>query len=146
MHSEDRKITEQLFNRAFPAAGLFGDLSPEAERSLLAIQQTRLCAKDETIFRSGRLPRFVYILRTGTAALIDAGGELYPVERNEFLGLPEAISNLPYKFDLKTLAPSRFEVIGCRDFLFFLQTEPAVCFRLLEMFGANLHKIYQFLR
>lgn len=142
MHSENRKKTEQLFNRAFPAAGLFGDLSREAESSLRAIERTFLCAKDELIFRSGQLPHSVYVLRTGEAAFVD-GSNLYPVGTDEFLGLPEAIANLPYQLDLKALAPSRFEAISRADFLFFLQVQPAVCFRLLEMFGANLHKIYQ---
>jgi CRP-like cAMP-binding protein len=145
MHSENRKITEQLFKRPFPAAGLFGDLPAGAEKSLLAVKQTFRCAEDEIIFRSGQLPRFVYILRAGKAVLIK-GGELYPVSADELLGLPEAISNLPYKFDLQTLAPSEFEIISREDFLLFLQTQPATCFRLLEMFGANLQKIYQFLR
>lgn len=144
MHSENRKITEQLFNRPFPA-DLFDDLPPAAERSLFAITRNFQSGTDEMIFRCGELPRFVYVLRAGKAAL-RRGGEFYPVGTDEFLGLPEAISNLPYKLDLQTLAPSRFEIISREDFLLFLQTQPAVCFRLLEMFGANLQKIYQFLR
>jgi CRP-like cAMP-binding protein len=145
MDSRNRKITKHFFNRAFPAAALLGDLSPEAEKSLAGIKQSVIYAKDETVFRSGELPRFIYVLRIGKAALLSAG-DIYPVGKNEFLGLPEAISNLPYEFELKTLAPSRFETISRADFLFFLQNQSALCFRLLELFGANLQKIYQLLR
>lgn len=146
MHSKNRKIRQSFFNHAFPTAALLDDLSPETEKSLASIKQSIICVKNETIFRSGELPRFIYILRTGEAALFSAGGDIYPVGKDEFLGLPEAISDQPYKLDLKTLAPSRFEMISRADFLFFLQTQSAACFRLLEIFGANLQKIYQLLR
>jgi len=144
MLSEHQKISEQLFENAFPADDLFGSLSPEAEKKLRAVKQTRQFAKDEIIFADGQMPRAIYRLAEGKAGIFrDAAKPVRPVGKNEILGLTEAVSNLPYEMSVKAVTPCSFEYIRREDFMNFLQTEPEICFRLLRMLGTNLQKIFR---
>jgi CRP-like cAMP-binding protein len=143
---EHHKISGQFFNSAFLAADLFCGLSTASQNSLHGVKLEKQFAPDETIFSSGAMPCDIYILTEGEAQILYQGVELiHRVKQNEILGLTEAISNLPYDISLKTLTPCRFECIRRDEFLTFLQEEPEICFRLLQMLGANLHKLYRFL-
>jgi CRP-like cAMP-binding protein len=151
---ERHKISEQFFNNAFRAADLFSGLSHASQNSLRAVKLEKEFARDETIFASGQMPRGIYILTEGEAQTLYHGVEpVHLIEKNEILGVPETISNLPFETSVKTLVPCRFEFIR-RDaflaflkdepFLAFLKDEPETCFRLLQILGANLHKLYRF--
>ena len=142
---EHHKISEQFFNSAFLAGDLFAGLSPASQNSLRGVKCEKEFAPDETIFASGETPRGIYILTEGEAQTLYRGVELvHIIKQNEILGVSETISNLPYETSVKTLVPCRFEFIRRDAFLAFLQDEPETCFRLLQMFGANLHKLYRF--
>lgn len=145
MFIERQKISEHFFNNALCAGDLFCGLPPEAEISLLTIKRERQFEKDETIFASGQMPCCIFILLEGKAQIIYQGAT-YSIKQNEILGLTETLSNLPYEISVKTLTPCRFECIRRDEFLAFLQTQPEICFRLLQRLGANLQKIYRFLR
>jgi CRP-like cAMP-binding protein len=146
MFIEQRKFPEQFFNNAFFADDLFDGLSPASQSSLRAVKSEKRLAGDKTIFESGEHPRDIYILTEGAAQILShAGRPVRSIEPNEILGLTEAISNLPSEVSAKTVSECRFECIRRDRLLAFLQTEPAVCFRLLQRLGANLHKLYQLL-
>jgi CRP-like cAMP-binding protein len=142
---EHQKISEHFFNNALCADDLFCGLSSESENSLRAIGRAKLFEKDETVFARGQLPCCIYILREGEAQIFYDDG-VYRVNRNEILGLTEALSNLPYEISVKAATACRFECIRRDDLIAFLQNEPEICFRLLQMLGANIQKIYRFLR
>lgn len=142
---ERQKISEHFFNNALCADDLFCGLSSASADSLSAVKREKHFAKGETVFANGQLPCCIFILLEGEAE-IRYQGAVYPVRQNEILGLTEALANLPYEIGVETLTPCRFECIRCDDFLLFLQNEPEICFRLLQKLGANLQKIYRFLR
>jgi CRP-like cAMP-binding protein len=143
MLNEHQANSECFFGNAFLADDLFYGLLPETQNSLLAVKQTKRFAKDELIFASGQMPCFVYFLKTGEAQVLYNAVVVRPVKRNEILGLTEAITNLPYETSVKALTPCLFECVRREDFIRFLQSEPETCFRLLQMLGANLQKVYQ---
>lgn len=141
---EQPKITEQFFGGAFLADELFCRLSPKAENSLRAIKHEKRLSAGETIFGRGELPRCVLIAVEGeTHVFYNGDAFVHRVKPDEILGLTEAVSNLPYQITVKTLTPCRFEAIGRSDFISFLQDNPDICFRLFEMLGANLQRLYQ---
>ena len=143
---EQRQISEQFFSSAFLADDLFSGLSTESQNSLLAVKTRQQFAENETIFAGGETPRGIFVLAAGEAEIFYHGSRtVHPVRQNEILGLTEAVANLPYEISVRTTAPCRFEYIRREDFIAFLQAEPATCFRLLQMVGTNLHKLYQFL-
>jgi len=142
---EHQKISEQFFNNAFFAGDLFSGLSPAAQNSLRAVKLEKEFAPAETIFARGEMPRGIYILTAGEAQTFYHGVEpVHIIKQNEILGVPETISNLPSETSVLTLVACRFEFIRRDAFLAFLQNEPETCFRLLGMFGANLHKLHRF--
>jgi CRP-like cAMP-binding protein len=144
---EHQKISEQFFSSAFLAGDdLFRDLSPASQNSLLAVKREKEFAPGETIFAGGAMPCCIYILTAGEAQIFyHGGGRVHRVKQNEILGLTEALSNMPYEISVKTVTSCRFECLSRDAFLDFLQNEPETCFRLLQMLGTNLHKLYQFL-
>ncbi len=142
---ERQKISEHFFSSALCADDLFCGLPPEAANSLSAIKRDKHFAKGETVFTGGQMPCCIFILLEGEAE-IHHQGETYSIKQNEILGLTEALANLPYEISVKAAAPCRFECIRRDEFLAFLQTQPEICFRLLQKLGANLQKIYRFLR
>jgi CRP-like cAMP-binding protein len=142
---ERQKISEHFFNNALCADDLFRGLSPESENFLLSIEQPQNFAKDETIFAGGQMPCCIYILREGEAEIFYQG-DIYQVKKNQVLGLTEALADLPSEISVKASAPCRFECIRRDAFLEFLRNEPEICFRLLQKLGANIQKIYRFLR
>jgi len=135
--------SECFFGNAFLADDLFCGLASETQNSLLAVKQTKRFAENEMIFASGQMPCCIYFLTTGEAQILCNAVFIRSVKKNEILGLPEAIANLPYKISVKTTAPCVFQCIGRDDFIRFLRNEPEVCFRLLQIIGANLQKVYQ---
>ncbi len=147
---EEQTISEYFFSSAFSAERLFCDLSLQTGQFLTAIKQKKRFKKAETVFANGEMPCCIYFLREGNAEL---STNITPpeknlvrlVEPNEILGLTEAITDLPYETSLKTISPCLFECVERGDLVRFLQTEPEVCFRLLQLLGTNLQKFYQFL-
>jgi CRP-like cAMP-binding protein len=145
---EQQTISECFFGNAFSADRLFCGLSPKPQQLLTAIKQKKRFKKEATVFASGELPRCIYFLLEGKAQMFT---KIASPEKNlvrsimppEILGLTEAITNLPYETSLKTVTPCLFECIERGDFIRFLQNEPEACFRLLQMLGTNIHKIYQ---
>ncbi|HVE55890.1 MAG TPA: cyclic nucleotide-binding domain-containing protein [Pyrinomonadaceae bacterium] len=143
MLNEHQANPEGFFGNAFLADDLFYGSSPETLDSLLAVKQTKQFAENELIFSSGQMPCCIYFLIKGEAQIIYNAVFVRPVKRAEILGLTEAITDLPYEITVKAVSPCRFECIGREDFIRFLQNEPGTCFRLLQMLGANLQKVYQ---
>jgi len=144
MLNKHQANSECFFGNAFLADDLFCGLSSETRNSLRAVKQTKQFAENELIFTVGQMPCCIYILTTGEAQILHNAVFIRPVKQNEILGLTEAITNLPYEISVKAAAPCLFECIGRDDFIRFLQNEPEVCFRLLQILGANLQKVYRF--
>lgn len=144
MLNKHQANSEYFFGNAFLADDLFCGLPSEIRNSLFAVKQTKQFAKNELIFAVGQMPCCIYILTTGEAQILYNAVFIRPVKQNEILGLTEAIANLPYEISVKAVAPCVFECVGRDDFIRFLQNEPEICFRLLQMLGANLQKVYQF--
>ncbi len=150
MLNEEQTISEYFFGNAFFADRLFCDLSLQTGQFLSSIKQKKQFKKEELVFAKGQRPCCIYFLCEGNAELFT---NITPPEKNliravepdEILGLTEAITDLPYETNLKTLTPCLFECIERGDLIRFLQTEPEVCFCLLQMLGTNIQKFYQFL-
>lgn len=145
---EHQTISEYFFGNTFFAEDLFRDLSPETQRHLNSIKQTKNFAKNEIVFADEELPSAIYFLIKGKAQISENNrltekNLVRSIKSNEILGLTEAITNLSYKTSVKTVSPCHFEYIRCEDLIRFLQNEPEVCFRLLQILGANFQKIYQ---
>ena len=141
---EQRKIPEQFFSGAFLADELFGGLLAEPGNSLFALKREERFARGETIFARGELPRSILVAIEGEAEIFYGGAATaQPLKRNVIWGLSESVANLPYEMSLKAATDCRFEAFDRDAFLTFLQSEPSVCFRLLQMLGANLHRLYQ---
>lgn len=145
---EQQSISEYFFGNAFSADSLFCDLSPETEQALTAIKEKKQFPMNEIVFASGQVPCCIYFLLKGKAQMfanleLSEKNLVRSIAPDEILGLTEAIANLPYETSVKTLMPCLFECIGRDDFIRFLQTEPEACFRLLQILGANIQKIYQ---
>ena len=127
---------------------LFCDLTPKSLKSFDKIKQTKRFEKGICFFSRGDMPHFIYLLREGEAELL-LNDELKNIniarliEPNEIFGLTEAIVNLAYETDAKTITSCVCECIGRDDFIHFLEGEPKVCFRLLQLLGLNLQKSYQ---
>ena len=146
MFIEQQKISEQFAEPAFLAGDLFGVLSPAACGYLHAVKHEKEFKKNEAVFNAGGTPSAIYILAEGEARIFyQDGASFLTATPGEILGLTEMISNLPHEASLRTVTACRFEYISRDDFLLFLQNEPAVCFRLLEIVAANLHRLYSFL-
>lgn len=143
MLNEHQANSEVFFGNAFLADDLFYGLSPETLHSLRALKQTKQFARDELIFAGGQMPCRIYFLTTGEAQILDKAVFVRPLARNEILGLTEAIANLPYETSVKAVTQCSFECVGREDFMHFLQNEPEICFRLLQMIGTHLQKVYQ---
>jgi CRP-like cAMP-binding protein len=141
---EQRTIPEQFFSSAFLADELFGGLLADRENSLFALKREELFARGETIFARGELPRSILVALEGEAEIFYGGATVVqPLKRNVIWGLTESVANLPYEMSLKAATDCRFDAIDRDAFLAFLQTEPEVCFRLLQMLGANLQRLYR---
>jgi len=145
MQSEQSKIREHFFSNAFSADDLFDGLRTETRGAMFDIIRHKKLSANETICAPGQIPCCLYILREGTAQILHQSG-VYEVEKNEILGLTEAVTGQPYAFGVRTSAACRIECISRDDFLAFLLREPDICFRLAQMLGANLQRIYRFLR
>ena len=130
------------------ADNLFCDLMAKSLKSLDKIKQTKRFKKGVCFFSRGDMPHFIYMLREGEAELL-LNDELKNIniarliEPNEIFGLTEAIVNLPYETDAETIKSCICECIGREDFIHFLEGEPEVCFRLVQLLGLNLQKSYQ---
>ena len=147
MFVEQRKITEQFFNHALLAGDLFCCLSPESENSLLALKREKQFKKNETILANGKKPCCVYMLLEGDVRLFsNVGAAVHRFQPNEIFGLTEAVANLPYEISVKAVSTCRVEYIRRDDFLRFLHDNPETCFHLLEMLGANIHRISRLFR
>jgi CRP-like cAMP-binding protein len=141
---EQQKIPEEFFSSAFLADDLFSGLSADADALLRGGAEDKQFAENETIFATGEMPGGIYVLLEGAAEILYNGGKpVHSVRRHEILGLTEAVANLPYKISAKAVSECRFECIPRDALLAFLQSEPKVCFRLLQLLGTNLHKVYQ---
>ena len=141
---EQRKIPEQVFSGVFPADELFGGLLTEPGNFLLALKREERFAHGETIFARGELPRSILVALEGEAEIFYGGAAtVQPLKRNVIWGLTESVANLPYEMSLKAATVCRFDAFERDAFLDFLQTEPAICFRLLQMLGANLQRLYR---
>ena len=141
---EKQKISDYFFNNALVADDLFSNLSSESQNSLRDIKREIEFAENEIIWECGHMPCCIYILVEGEAEILYRGvQQVHRIKQNEILGVTEAISNLPYEISIKTDTACRFECISREAFLDFLQTEPEICFRLLQRLGANLQKFYR---
>jgi len=141
---EHPAISEYFLTSGFLADELFFDLSLKAQKKLQRIKQNKQIAAGETVFASGENSRGIYLLRAGDARLLHyADQAVRAVRENEILGLTEAITDLPYETGVRAFSPCEFEFIRRADFIEFLQTEPEICFRLLQILGTNIQKIYR---
>lgn len=145
MRSEQQKISEHFFTNAFLAGDLFGDLSAEAQGALAALKREENQPAEEALFRRGEMPHSIFILREGEARIVHQN-ETYPIEKDEILGLTEALTGQPYATSVRAEAACRIEAIDRAEFLNFLRSHPETCFRLAQMLGANLQRIYRFFR
>lgn len=143
---ETGTISDQFFGTAFLADDLFRSLAPEVEERLFAARRRKHFGANELIIARAEKPCLIYLLRQGTAQIVyhdEQPARL--LAQNEILGLTEALSNLPCEITVRTVSPCSFDCITHDDFLEFLQNEPEVCFRLLQILGTNLQKLFRLL-
>jgi CRP-like cAMP-binding protein len=143
---ENSTISDHFFGNAFLADDLLVSLSPAAEENLRAVTHRQEFGANETVFARGQTACCVYFLRRGTAQIVYHDEQpVRLIAANEILGLTEALSNLPYEIAVHTVTPCSFDRITRADFLDFLQREPEICFRLLQILGTNLQKLFRLL-
>ena len=132
------------------ADNLFCAPTAKSSVSRACIKQTKEFKKGASLLALGDTPGSIYRLIEGGARLILNGGSneirvSRMVEPNEVLGLTEAITNLPYRIDAKTITSCTCECIGRKELIQFLHDEPEVAFRLTQVLGSNRQKSYQLL-
>lgn len=143
---ENSTISEHFFGNAFLADDLLVSLSHTAEENLRAVTHHQEFGANETVFARGQTPCCVYFLRQGTAQIVYHDEQpVRLIAANEILGLTEAVSNLPCEIAVRALTPCSFDLISRDDFLNFLRREPEICFRLLQILGTNLQKLFRLL-
>jgi CRP-like cAMP-binding protein len=141
-------ITE--YTLPLSADKLFDDLTPPTLKAFNKIKRTRIFKKSACFFSRGEIPGGVYILRAGRAQIVcrdefKVTKTVRSIGRNEIFGLTEIFSDLPFELHAETLTPCICECFGRDEFIKFLHGEPEVCFRLLQVLGANLQKSYKLL-
>lgn len=142
--------TARILGNPIFADYLFCGLPPKARASLAGIKQRKRFQKGTTIIAGGEMPAGIYILRVGKARMflkpeLDKGLISRPIKTNEYLGLTEAIAQLPYKMNVISVSSCFCEFIEREDFLRFLSEEPQICFRLAEFLSVRINKNYQLL-
>lgn len=135
-----------LFGNSFSADNLFGAAAPEVRRSLAKATRTEKYASGTVICAAGAPPAGIYILRGGEAELKINDDQIqgaWLLDRDEIVGLTETLVFLPSEAEVRTLTPCTIDSIDKEDFLALLESDPQLCFRLVQMLAANLQKTYR---
>lgn len=126
---------------------LLQGLSKSSLGAFSKLRRRRLLNRNMPIVSAGTFPKNVCILCSGSAMVCvqtESGRKvLREMLPNELMGVTEAISGTYFEYDVVTTEPTFIDVIKKRDFVDFLNTNPAFCFRLLTDIGANLQKSYR---
>ena len=133
-----RDKTDRIFDcEAIPADELFSGLTPLSRWDLDSIEKHVKMQPDQTVFASGDQPLYVYVHRSGRAAIFQTEANdprfAHPVEPNHIYGIIEVLSGDPFKVSMKTLTDSDFDLITRGDFLRFIREQPSVSFKLAKL-------------
>lgn len=147
MNLKPTKFTGHFASPPCFAEQIFHDLTPGARARLKKIRLPRVFSKNDTVLAAGDLPRCIYILSSGQARLTVANGinnvtDLRLVKNDEMLGINEIFANSFCQMNVETITPCVFDCLNRSDLMQFLDREPAICFRLLNLFGTNLQESY----
>jgi CRP-like cAMP-binding protein len=110
---------------------IFADLSrPELERVAHTLEE-RYFAQDERVLREGLSGSAFYIILEGEAAVMAGGKRVNTLGRGDFFGEISVLLGEAPVADVVATRPLRCLVLPGDLFRGFLQTNPAVCFRIL---------------
>jgi len=127
MRSAADDITDTLGGLA-----IFADLSrPELERVAHTLEE-RYFAQDERVLREGIAGSAFYIILEGEAAVIVGGRRVSILARGEFFGEISVLLGEAPVADIVATRPLRCLVLPGELLKEFLQSNPRVCYRILQ--------------
>jgi len=101
------------------------------------------CETDRVLFHQDDPSAGAYILRKGSVTLSmtgQNGQSLFTVHvaPGSVIGLPAAISNMPYSLNATALAGAKIGFIGCDDLHALMQAEPLLSLKMLQILAAEV--------
>jgi len=129
-----------IFRRSILLNELLNEMSQSDAEQLAAIAKRRAYPAGTYIFHSGETPQVIFIHRRGDVALVTNTGAAeanfaYDVPGQCVYGLAEVLAGSNYESDLRTTAPSEFNIIDRADLINFLRRSPEVCLGLARLFS-----------
>lgn len=144
--SERLKMSGCFLGGPLLADQLFMGLSESALQELASLRRRKLLKEGVAIISTGAHSMNVCILCSGSAALYVQTHEgrkiLRQIASNEIMGVPEAISDASFEYEIVTTSPASIDVIKKNDFIDFINKHKELCFKLLENLGTNLQRSY----
>jgi CRP-like cAMP-binding protein len=117
---------------------LFAGLSKSALRSI-AGAATELDVGDGTVIvREGKSDRFLYVLLTGSAAVIRGGRRRDTIEAGEFFGELAFLDGGPRSATVVATADSRLLILSPREMDALIHGEPALAMRMLSALARHV--------
>jgi CRP-like cAMP-binding protein len=142
------ELGDPLAHGAVAANELFRDLDTDSRKTFTAIERLTSIPPSLIVFATGDVPVSVYVHLSGSALLIPHSGPQCTINPclvcpDRIYGLVEALSGHAFESSLQTLTACRFGMIDQSEFLVFLRHQPALCFKLAEIFGESYRKLLQ---
>jgi CRP-like cAMP-binding protein len=117
---------------------LFAGLSKSALRSI-AGAATELDVGDGTVIvQEGKSDRFLYVLLTGSAAVIRGGRRRDTIEPGEFFGELACLDGGPRSATVVATADSRLLILSPREMDALIHGEPALAMRMLSALAGHV--------
>jgi CRP-like cAMP-binding protein len=117
---------------------LFAGLSRSALRSI-AGAATELDVGDGTVIvQEGKSDRFLYVLLSGSAAVIRRGRRRDTIEPGEFFGELAFLDGGPRSATVVATADSRLLILSPREMDVLIHGEPALAMRMLSALAAHV--------
>jgi CRP-like cAMP-binding protein len=120
----------------------------ELIQALQACSQPIPCVESGTLFSQGDVPKWLYILRSGEAALVmrsasDRVVMCVNVGAGSLLGLPGIIGNQPYTMTAMVKKGSEVEIVTRSDFEQLIQAKPSLYPKVLKVLAAEIRNARQ---
>jgi CRP-like cAMP-binding protein len=101
------------------------------------------CAESGTLFLQGEVPKGLYILRSGEAALVmrsaaDRVVMCVNVGAGSLLGLPGIVGNQPYTMTAMVRKGSEVDFVARQDFEELIQAEPSLYPKILQVLATEV--------
>jgi CRP-like cAMP-binding protein len=97
----------------------------------------------DILFRQGDAPGYAFFVKTGKIALTMhvSGDALWRVlaAKGSLVGLPAIIGNEPYSMTAKVIGDSQICKISRDDFHQFMQQNPRLCCKILQILAGEVH-------